>query len=401
MPKLLQINVTANSGSHGRIAEDLGKSAINNGWKSYIAYGRWFTESQSELIHIGNKLDQGLHGLETRLLDRHGLASVIATKNFIREIERIKPDIIHLHNIHGYYLNYPLLFDFLRISNIPVVWTLHDCWSFTGHCSHFVFNNCMKWKTGCFNCIEKKSYPGSFFIDRSKKNYEDKKKAFTSLSSLVIVPVSSWLESVLHESFLKDSHIKCIHNGIDTSVFKPLEEMSFSQKSNTYNILGVASKWSERKGLKDFIKLRETLPLNYRITLVGLNPRQIKSLPSNIEGINRTENTQDLIKLYNEANVFINPTWEDTFPTTNMEALACGTPVITYNTGGSPESIIDSTGLVVPLGDINALKEGIISICNKGKQTYINDCRNNILDNFDKNNCYQKYLELYQTLLHR
>ena len=396
MPTLIQINVTANWGSTGKIAEDIGKLAIKNDFDSWIAYGRGYPQSKSELIRIGNDFDMKLHGIQTRLFDRHGLASKSTTKEFIEKIKQINPDIIHLHNIHGYYLNYPILFDYLKKWGGPVVWTLHDCWPFTGHCSHYTFAKCDKWKTGCNNCPQLKEYPASLLFDRSTKNFQDKKNAFLGLPNLTIVPVSNWLADQVAQSFLKDYPRKVIKNGIDLEIFKPKQVISKNLTKKI--ILGVASVWNDRKGLNDFKELKKLLPENYDIILVGLTQEQISSLPDGITGIRRTENIDQLVDLYNMAEVFVNPTLEDTFPTTNIEALACGTPVITYKTGGSPEIIDSKTGIVIDYQDINQLTEKIQLVC-ENSSFYSQECRARAELLFDKNKAFQSYVNLFKSLL--
>ncbi len=404
MPTLLQINVTANAGSTGRIAEEIGLKAIASGWDSYIAYGRNERPSVSKLIRVGNDMDVKLHGIQTRLFDRHGLGSKKATIEFIKKTETIKPDIIHLHNIHGYYINYPVLFSFLQKIKIPIVWTLHDCWSITGHCSHFTYIKCEKWKTQCHSCPQKSSYPASYFLDRSKKNYILKKDLFNSVSNLTFVPVSNWLSDLLKESFLQNYPIKVINNGIDTKVFKPYENSDFRDKYGLKGkilLLGVASIWGQKKGLNDFIELSKQLDSHCRIVLVGLTTKQIQQLPKSIIGITRTENIQTLAEIYSTSDVFINPTYEDTFPTTNLEALSCGTPVITYKTGGSPEAIDDLTGIVVERGNIKQLIKAIEQVRKNGKEHYTDACRNRAIQYYNKDDRFEDYISLYNEILYK
>lgn len=358
---LLQINVTANWGSTGKIAEDIGKLAIKNGWESWIAYGRGNPNSESNLIRIGNDFDMRLHGIGTRLFDNHGLMSKSVTKDFIKKIKGLKPDIIHLHNIHGYFINYKILFDYLKEWGGPVVWTLHDCWPFTGHCAYYDYVGCSKWQNECMNCPQLRSFPSSLWKDRSYNNFQDKKRAFCGHPNITFVPVSEWLRNELSKSFLKDYPAVTIHNGIDIDIFHPIEDMS--QNSDKKLILGVASVWDKRKGLEEFVKLRDKLPEDYEILLIGLSKDQISALPKGITGIRRTENIEELVRYYNKADVFVNPTLEDNFPTTNLEALACGTPVITYNTGGSPEAVDKNTGFIIPYQNADMLAEGIVDIC--------------------------------------
>lgn len=400
--KVLQINSTLNWGSTGRIAEEIGQALIFEGAISYIAYGRYANKSQSKSIKIGDKWNVYLHVLQTRLFDRHGLVSKKATRQLIKQIKEINPDIIHLHNIHGYYLNYSILFDYLAFSNIPIVWTLHDCWPFTGHCSYFSFVKCEQWKTDCNHCIQKNDYPSSFLFDNSKNNFYKKMASFTSVENLTVVPVSKWLRSLVTESFLKKYPINVIHNGIDINVFHPLESSQLYYTSkNKFVILGVASIWEKRKGLDDFIQLQKLLSQDYSIILIGLTRTQIKQLPQGITGIERTNSVQELASYYSSADVFFNPTWEDNFPTTNLEALACGTPVITYRTGGSPEAIDEKTGFVVEQGDLEGAVRAMKQIKSVGKAAYTQACRERAVKNFNKNDRYAEYLQLYNEILNR
>lgn len=398
--RLFQLNVSSNWGSHGKITETIGNLILKNGGESLIAYGRHKNLSSSEQLRVGSDIDIKIHGISTRFLDRHGLESKKATKQLIKQVEKFSPDIIHLHNIHGYYLNYPILFNWLKEIKKPVVWTLHDCWPWTGHCAYYTFHKCDKWKTGCHNCPGLDSYPKSFH-DGSRRNYVIKREAFIGVENLVLVPVSNWLANDLKESFLKDYPAQVIHNGINISVFKPSYNKTIISKLGLDDkkiILGVASVWEKRKGLEEFIKLRKLLSDKYAIVLVGLSKKQIKSLPEGIIGITRTNNQQELVQLYSIADVFANPTLEDNFPTTNLEALACGTPVITYDTGGSPEAIDTNTGIVVPYQNIIALGkaiEDIIAI----ESPISNDCRLRAELLFNQNDAFQKYITLYNSLL--
>lgn len=391
--KLLQINSVVNYGSTGHIAEDIGALAQKYGFESTIAYGRYPKKSSSNLIRIGNDLDVKIHGVKTRLFDKHGFGSYFATKRFIKELKKCSPSIIHLHNIHGYYLNVSVLFKFLKKQNVPIVWTLHDCWTMTGHCSHFSSAKCFKWQKGCYKCPLLNKYPKSLF-DNSKHNYKIKKDLFTGIKNLTIVTPSKWLCSVVEQSYLKEYPIRVINNGINLDVFKPC-----SSKDSSFMILGVASVWEDSKGLKDFIKLSSMISSDEKIVLVGLSKDQISNLPKNIIGIERTESQNALAELYSKASVFVNPTYEDTFPTTNLEALACGTPVVTYEGTGSVEAIDENTGFVVPLGDVDALYKAIQSIKLKGVESYIDGCSLKAKKNYDKTECFEKYIELYKSLL--
>lgn len=394
MPTLLQINTVINSGSTGHIAEELGKLVIQNGWESYIAYGRNTRPSFSKIIKIGSKISIYFHVLITRLFDLNGFGSYFATKKLIKEIDKIKPDIIHLHNIHGYYLNIKVLFEYLKKINTPIIWTLHDCWSFTGHCSHFTAVQCNKWQSVCYRCPQKKQYPKSFF-DNSKRNYRNKKIIFSDIKNLTIVTPSKWLADEVKKSFLKHYNIKTINNGIDLKVFKYTQKV-FTEKKI---ILGVASTWTDRKGFYDFIELSKLLYEDEIIVLIGISNKQKELLPKNIVGILRTENQQQLVEWYNRAMCFLNLTYEDTFPTTNIESLACGTPVITYRTGGSPEILDKNTGFVIDEGDIQGVRNCISKIEQMGKQKFIYSCCTHSKNYFNKENNFEKYIKLYKELV--
>lgn len=406
MPVLLQIAIEANKGSVGRIAEQIGETVIDKNWKSFVTYARESNPSKSEVIQIGSKFDVYWHGFETRIFDNHCFSSRTATKKLIKLIKEIKPDIIHLHHLHGYFINIEILFKFLRDSNIPVVWTFHDCWSFTGHCAYFDFVDCNKWKTGCYKCEQKNEYPKSLVFDRSKKNYIDKNRIFNSIDNMVIVPVSNWLSDKVKESFLKKFPCRVIQNGIDLETFYVKKTRNLINDkynlANKFIILGVASTWDRRKGLEEFVKLNELLDLDlYVIVLVGLTKEQLVEMPKSIVGIQRTENVSQLADLYSAADVFVNPTFEDTFPTTNLEALACGTPIITYKTGGSVESVMESTGIVVEKGDVGGILKSIEYMKAKGKKFYEDNCRKSAVANFDKNVKFKEYFKLYNEILNK
>lgn len=409
--KLLQINpVMRINTSTGRIMQEIGEIAMQNGWESYIAYskGRDGVElsCRSHKIPVGNKIDTALHGLATRLLDCHGLASAKATKDLIEQIEAIKPDIIHIHNIHGYFLNYRVLFEYLAKSDIIVVWTVHDCWLYTGHCYHYSFAKCDKWMTGCGKCPQKHLFPTSWLADRSARNFRDKKMAFTSIprERMVIVPVSEWIRGEMSRSFLKDCEYRVIHNGIDLNVFTIRETQAVKDKYGLNDkrvYLGLASIWSTEKGWDDFMEMSKHLNEDEVIVLVGVDKAQIDNLPKNVIGITRTENIAQLAELYSAADVFVNPTWQDNYPTVNLEAISCGTPVVTYRTGGSVEAITDQTGVVVEQGDVKGLLNTAREVASRGKEYYQEPCRKYALQNFKKENRYVDYLKLYDELVGR
>lgn len=400
---VFQISSEVNSGSVGRIAEQIGEQVLEQGWKSYIAFGRDHQPSSSETIRIGSKFDLIAHGLLTRITDNHGKGSKKATTDLIEKIKQIKPDIIQLQHLHGYYINIKLLFDFLSEAKIPVVWTFHDCWSFTGHCAYYEFVDCQKWKTQCEKCPQTHEYPKAL-ADNSYKNYLLKKQIFNSVMNLTIVPVSNWLGDETKKSFLKNHKIKVIQNGIDLNKFSIQKNNDVKRRyniGNKYLILGVATPWNNRKGLKFFIELSGRLSKNYQLILVGLNKKQINDLPSNIIGLERTESILELAELYSAADVFVNPTLEDTFPTTNLESLACGTPIITFRSGGSPEAVNEETGIVVEKEDVDGLENAIYKIKEKSKEYYQVVCRERAEKYFDKKKCFSEYIKLYQEILNQ
>ena len=410
MKKLLQINpVIRTNTSTGRIMQEIGELAMANGWESYIAYsgGRdGIRPCKSHLMPVGSKMSVALHGLWTRLTDRHGLASNLATKRFIREIENLQPDIIHIHNIHGYFLNYKILFEYLKSVDIPVIWTVHDCWIYTGHCYYYSSIQCDRWKIGCGKCPQRKQFPTSWFVDCSSRNFKDKDKAFNSIKDkLTIVPVSMWIRDEMSHSFLKDCRYQVIHNGINLDVFdvQP-DDRSVREKYGLGDkkiILGLASIWSKEKGWDDFVKLSEMLEEDEVIVMVGISEEQQKRLPKNIVAIRRTENVRQLAELYSAATAFVNPTWQDNYPTVNLEAIACGTPVVTYRTGGSIEVITEDTGRIVEQGDVAGLLAAVREIAEKGKVQYTAKCRAFALENFRKEDRYADYLKLYESLTAR
>ena len=391
--KVLQINSVCGFGSTGRIATDLYKVLEEQGHECKIAYGRGTSPEGIDSIKIGSNLDNYFHVFKTRVFDKHGFGSVSATKKFIEEVKEYDPDIIHLHNIHGYYINIEILFNYLKEANKPVVWTLHDCWTFTGHCSYFDYVGCDKWKSGCNNCIQKNEYPSSNFMDNSQFNYEKKKELFTSIKNMTIVTPSKWLANLVKESFLGKYPVEVINNGIDLDVFKPTES-DFREKYNLQDkfiVLGVANIWGERKGLRNFIELSKELSDDYKIVVVGVNEKQKRELPENILAITRTNNVRELADIYTSSEVFVNPTLEDNFPTTNLESLACGTPVITFNTGGSPECIDNETGYTVE----KCNTEEIQFYLNNIEDIYSNKCIERA-KLYDKNVRYNDYINLYR-----
>ena len=341
--KVLQINSVCGIRSTGRICTDLAEVLEQNGHECKIAYGREIVPEkyQKYAVRIGNGFDVKIHALQSRIFDNMGFGSRCATEKFIEWVKDYNPDVIHLHNIHGYYINIEILFNYLAKAKKPVVWTLHDCWAFTGHCAYYSYVKCDKWKTCCYNCPQKKCYPLSILFDHSKQNWLKKNTLSTSVKNMILVTPSKWLANEVKQSFLGKYPVKVIPNGIDLNVFKPTPS-DFREKNDLVGkkiILGVASIWDKRKGLDDFVELSKVLDDNYKIVLVGLSEKQMNDLPKNILAISRTNNVKELAEIYSSADILFNPTYEDNYPTVNLEAQACGIPVVTYRTGGSVESV--------------------------------------------------------------
>lgn len=394
--KILQINIVCGTGSTGRIAADIGETIKAENMESYIAYGYGETNLPNT-IKVGTKIEYYIHNILSRIFGMQGRFSYFATKRFLKKVDKIKPDLIHLHNIHGNYINYKLLFKYIKKNEIPVVWTLHDCWPFTGKCVYFDYLKCDKWKNGCYKCKNLKEYPKNY-MDSSKKEYISKKKTFNNIKNMTIITPSKWLGENVKKSFLGQYKIRVINNGIDLEKFHYIEN-DYKEKlkiSEKYILLGVASDWNERKGLNTFIKLSKKIDSKYQIILVGVSEEQKKQIPDNIIKITKTDSIEELAKIYSISDVFINPTLQDNFPTTNLEALACGTPVITYRTGGSPEAIDFSTGAAVEKNNIEELEKAIKEIISKkiNRQTCIEYSKK-----FNKNEKFLEYIDIYKEVL--
>lgn len=342
--RVLIINSVCGIRSTGRICTDIADKYALQGHEVKIAYGRESVPTKYENIsyRIGTKANVRINALKARLLDNDGFNAKKQTREFVKWANNYNPDVLWLHNLHGYYINIELLFEWIKSRpDMEVKWTLHDCWSFTGHCAYFSFIKCYQWKTHCSHCVQKEKYPKSMFVDRCKKNFDRKRKAFCGVKNMKLIVPSNWLKTLVKESFLNEYDVEVQYNTIDQSIFKPTQG-DFRKKYHLENkkiVLGVASAWSERKGLHDFIELSKLLDNSFKIVLVGLTEKQIASIPNNILCIERTDSTAQLAEIYTAADVFLNLTYEDNFPTVNLESQACGTPCVTYRTGGSIESV--------------------------------------------------------------
>jgi len=397
--RVLQINSVVGVGSTGKIAADLHEELEAQGHESYVAYGRNESRPISNSIKIGSQTGILWHVFISRVFDSHGFGSVIATKKLIKKIREIDPDLIHLHNIHGYYLNIRVLFNYLKKRDIPVLWTLHDCWAFTGHCAYFDYAGCDKWREGCYKCPQKKTYPKSLLFDRSKINYREKKKIFTSLKNVTLVTPSYWMADVVKKSFLNIYSVNPIYNGLDLNSFKPTSGSFRKDKKieDKIVLLGVASPWSPRKGLNIFVELSKMLDENYQIVLVGLSSAQMKTIPDNIIGIARTNNIEELAHIYTTADYLLNPSAEETMGLVTVEAHACGTPAIVSNKTAVPEMVNEKCGIVVSENTAAAFYDAITS--NK-KVFSKSDCLDHA-SGFEKKLKYSEYIEMYKKIVEK
>ena len=391
------INSVCGIGSTGRICTDLATSLEQHGHEVKIAYGRGDVsrEFQKYAFRIGTDIDTKIHGLRARLLDQSGLGSKKATEKFLDWMERYDPDVIHLHNLHGYYIHVPTLFEKLKTTRAKIIWTLHDSWAFSGHSGTCDKVECKKWRYGCGNCPLIKQYPSSL-LDRSGFNWEWKRQCFQGINKLTIVTPSQWLAKEVRRSILGEYNITVIPNGIDTDIFKS-QQTGLKAKlgiEKKYMILGVSSSWHKYKGLYDFYELSERLDQDkYQIVLVGLTEKQLKQLPKEIIGVSKTKDTHELAEFYNAADVFVNLTYCDVFGMVNIEALACNTPVITYNTGGSPETVRDYGGIIIDkgnlLGVIKSMEDAITKRTIMGKGDVIEK-------RYGKKQIMNQYIMLYK-----
>ena len=391
--KLVQINTVCN-GSTGRIMGDIQRKANIEGFETISFYGRRKGFKDLRCEKIGNPISFWIHVIINTLFDKQGHGSYFYTKKLVKRLRKENPDIIHLHNIHGYYLNIPVLFKYLKEEyKGKLFWTFHDCWPFTGHCAYFTAANCNKWMSQCYKCKNKKNYPISLFKDNSYNNYLEKNKLFTGLNNLTIITPSDWLNKLVKKSFFKDYKVVTVNNGIDLEIFKPIIDNKIKDKYNIPDnkkiLLGVANVWEERKGLNDFLELSKNINDEYIIVLVGLNKKQLKEIQKykNIVGIERTDNVNELVKLYSISYCFLNLTYEDNYPTVNLEAIACATPVISYDTGGCKEQINSNVGVLTTYDEIinNIKKIDLIKFNNK-----------EYLSNIEKNKKYNDIIKLYK-----
>jgi glycosyltransferase involved in cell wall biosynthesis len=390
--KVVQINTTCGVGSTGKICVGISQAMTEQGIENYILYS---SKTDGYSLGIGCTDDRYLkvQALKSRVFGNYGFNSRKATKKMIAHLDKIKPDIVHLHNLHGHDCHLGLLLSYLKKNKIKTYWTFHDCWTMTAYCPHFAMAGCKKWKTNCEKCPLYKEH--SWFLDKSKSVFTRKRKAFQGLDLTVVTP-SKWLASVVKQSFLKDVPVKTVYSGVDLSVFQPTPS-DFRKKYRLDNkkiVLGVAFDWSVKKGLDVMERLANTLSEDYAVVMVGANDQIAAKLPKNVITIARTQNQQELAEIYTAADVFVNPTREEVLGLTNIEANACGTPVITFNAGGSPECISSASGCSVEIDDFEGFKKAVVGVCEEHPFSP-SDCRKRA-EYFDRNERYREYVALYQ-----
>lgn len=393
--QIVQINATYGKGSTGKICLGISELLNAEGRDNCILYSLSGIEGLSGVKYSNGRYIK-LQALRSRIKGNYGFNSAKSTRTLINKLEELAPKIVHIHNIHSHDCNFEILLSYLKEKRIKTVWTFHDCWAFTGYCPHFVMAGCEQWQKGCMRCPQRKQF--SWFFDRSQKLHNLKKAAFDGLDLTIVTP-SRWLADMVGKSFLAEYPVKTIYNGINLDIFKPTLSTSglVSVRDTEKMILGIADVWSNRKGLDVFLRLAERLPDNYRIVIVGTNDKIDKALPDNIISVHRTNDQQQLAELYTMADLFVNPTREEVLGLTNIEANACGTPVVTFRTGGSPECIDETSGSVVDCDDVDALEKEIIRICETNP--YSREACIKRAEKFDQNKRFMEYVELYNELL--
>lgn len=367
--KYLFINVVAGVGSTGRIVAEKARELEAQGHTCRIAYGREAGNCQGiQTMAIGTAQAYRLHALRHRIFGTGGFGSAAATRAFLKEVQAYDPDVLWLHNLHGYYLHVGLLFDYLRDSGKQILWTLHDCWAFTGNCPYFSFIGCNRWKTGCGHCPQRHLYPKAL-LDATGANYRKKRRLFTGIPNLSLEVPSQWLMDLVKESFLKEYPVRVVPNRVDTSVFRPtpsnLREAWGLQ--DTFVILGVANIWEPRKGLSDFIALSGRLPPDCRIVLIGIGKEEAARLPETILALPRTPTAGELAQWYTAADVYVSASVEETFGMTVLESACCGTTPLVYRGTACQEVAQANGGLCVERG-ADHLLEAILHLKQQKEQ---------------------------------
>lgn len=398
------INSVSGYGSTGSICTDIASVLENQGHDCYIAYGQ-LTSLYKKSFKIGTVLENHLHNVQSRLFGKQGYYTKEGTKKLVDFIRDFNPDVIHLHNLHGNYLNLEILFDYLIEVQKPVVWTLHDCWAFTGKCSHYTDVQCYKWQTHCNHCPQVQKYPPSLFFDQSESMFSDKKKWFTALDNLTIIPVSQWLAAEVSSSFLNKYPVKKIYNWVDHSVFKPTLDPMFASTYNLdphkFSVLLVSASWNKADvKFEDALKLASILPDEMQLILIGkVESKQM--LPKNIVHIDYLNGNEALAKAYSFADVYVHLSTEDTFGKVIAEAMSCGTPAIVYNSTACPEIVGENCGYIVEKRDLKAVFQKIEIINKTGKGFYSEYCRDFVIDNFDFQENINRTISIYTENLSR
>ncbi len=391
---------TVPTGSHGRLMDDLRRASEAAGFETMLAVGRG-ADGHDRAVPIGTRRDVRLHGLLTRAFDAHGRGSRRATEAFVDALRLFRPDLLHMHNLHGYYLHIETLFRYIRESRVPTVWTLHDAWALTGHCSHYMRVGCDRWRTCCHGCPQKREYPASLWLDASRRNYQVKRSAYQHQPNLTVVSPAQWLFDALEASILRDARRVLIPNGIDLSLFSPARDETMRARYGVAPgqamLLAVAAPFDERKGFSDALRIAESVGGRVRLVMVGLTDRQLRGLPAHVTGIRRTDGPEALVALYGEADCLVNPTYEDTYPTVNMEAIACGTPVAAYRVGGCADQIDGTVGAAVTPGDFRALADAAMTLA-RAKPRVTAACRARAEQYFDRRHAIASYIALYREM---
>ncbi len=403
--RVAHINVTSGL-STGRVASGVCEALEDMGHRALLCYSRGYPPQKTPGYRVGNPVDVRLHALGARLTDRAGFFSRYATKRLVKQLTLYKPDVIHLHNLHGYYLDIPTLFRYLAKAGIPVVWTLHDCWAFTGHCAYYSMAKCDRWRSGCGHCPQRGTYPKSLLLDQSSRNWQQKREAFLSVPNLTLVTPSVWLGREVSRSFLGKRPIRVIQNGVDVVDFRPCDEpellsdvvkrYGLAQLEGKHMLLSVASTWEKRKGFDDLVALSQLLREDLCLVLVGLNDLQCRDLPDNMVGLPLTQSIRELRALYTAADLCLSLSHEETQGMTLLEALACGTQVLCYAATALPETVTPEVGETVPENDLEAVAAACARLCDQPKSPAVCRARAN---EYEKRRQSARYVGLYQDLL--
>lgn len=402
--KVVQINAVCDTGSTGRICRELNEAVIRHGYKGIVLYGNGSSNYQFA-YGVSGKYGVKCHGLLSRILGKNAAYSPFSTKKIVNILKIYKPDIVHLHNLHGNYVNLKPLLEYLSEEDIPTVLTLHDCWFFTGKCTHYTTIGCTRWQTGCHHCPQLKENIPSWFFDRTGEMWQEKKRLFAAIPRLAVIGVSDWITNEAKQSFLNDAVIlKRIHNWIDLSVFYPRGKEfagAFGISEDKYSILCIGSGWSKKNDkTKYLLQLAQMLPKNYEIILAGTVPFA-DHLPENIKTVGYISSAEELAKLYSACDVYVHLSREDTFGKVIAEAIACGTPAVVFDSTACPEIVGDGCGQVVPAGDLGAMLHAAISIAEQDKTAWERICVTYAAEQFSKDKLIEETMQLYQQVINQ